>query len=233
VEVLAVARPPDPERLSERQRRMLAMLLAPLGLAGQTLRLALTELWAHPSVRTEIGQLVFARGELSFLREERLDVVPDAPLARHGNYTREEALLALGEGTLERPTVFREGVKWIKPPVNVDALFVTLRKSEKSFSPTTMYRDYAISRSRFHWESQNSAHAGTATGRRYVNHGSHVLLFVRETNRRPNGSGAPFTCLGPATYISHEGGKPMQILWRLEYDLPEALLETSQLVAAA
>ncbi len=233
VDVLGAPAAPDVKRLSERQRRMLSMLLAGLGLAGRTLPAALAELWVHPSVRAEIEQLVFALGELSALREDRLDLIADAPLALHGTYTREEALLALGEGTLERPTVFREGVKWIKPPVNVDALFVTLRKSERSFSPSTMYRDYALSRSRFHWESQNSAHERTPTGKRYINHGSDVVLFVRETNRRPNGAGAPFTCLGPVSYLSHQGEKPMQILWQLEHELPEVLLEASQLVAAA
>jgi superfamily II DNA or RNA helicase/HKD family nuclease len=233
VDVLSAASPPRPH--TERQRRMLAMLCDGLGLTRRPLDDALAALWRHRAVREEIEQLVFALGELSALREERLDVVPDAPLALHGRYTRREALLALGDGTVERPSTSREGVRWIEA-ANADALFVTLRKSERSFSPTTMYRDYAISRTLFHWESQNSTHAGTPTGRRYVGHGStgsEVLLFVREIETRSNGSGAPFTCLGPVDYVSHEGGRPMQITWRLRQALPQALLDSSQLIAAA
>jgi hypothetical protein len=214
---------------------MLVMLCDALGLDGQALPPALAQLWPHQAVREELQQLVYALGDLSTLREERLDRMPRAPLALHGAYTGTEALLALGYGSLERSPARREGVRWVDD-ANADALFVTLRKSEKSFSPTTMYRDYAISRTLFHWESQNSTHEATEVGQRYINHaavGSDVLLFVRETEKRANGAGAPFTCLGPVTYESHEGGRPMQITWRLENPLPEALLETSQLIAAA
>jgi sulfur-oxidizing protein SoxA len=42
----------------------------------------------------------------------------------------------------------------------VDLLFVTLKKTDAGFSPSTMYKDYAMSPSRFHWESQNTAHPG-------------------------------------------------------------------------
>ncbi len=131
-------------------------------------------------------------------------------------------LLAFGDGTIGAPSSSREGVRWL-PEIGTDLLFVTLRKSERSFSPSTMYRDYALSRTRFHWESQNATHDNTPTGRRYVNHaadGTTVILFVRDTDTRENGSGAPFTCLGPVRYVSHEGNRPMQITWELDHPLP-------------
>ena len=59
-------------------------------------------------------------------------------------------------------------------------------------------------------------------GQRYINHrqrGSTVLLFVREDKRR-NGLAAPYCFLGPADYVSHEGSRPMSIVWRLRYRLP-------------
>jgi len=34
--------------------------------------------------------------------------------------------------------------------------FVTLDKSEREYSPTTLYKDYAISPTQFHWESQST-----------------------------------------------------------------------------
>ena len=47
------------------------------------------------------------------------------------------------------PEARKDVLKRIKDE-KVDAFFVTLRKSERSFSPTTMYRDYAISRDLSH-----------------------------------------------------------------------------------
>src|SRR5690242_21494866 len=38
-----------------------------------------------------------------------------------------------------------------------ELLFVTLDKSGKDYSPTTRYRDYAISPELFHWETQSAA----------------------------------------------------------------------------
>jgi hypothetical protein len=34
-------------------------------------------------------------------------------------------------------------------------------------------------------------------------------------------------------YVAHKGNRPMQITWKLDDPLPEALLEVSQLIAAA
>lgn len=228
---------PDVEGLDERQRRMLAMLCLGLGLGrkGQSLTEALAVLWPHRAVREELVQLFVALDDLSTRLEQPLDLLPRAPLALHASYSRTEALVALGDGTAGTPPTTREGVRFVKD-ARADAFFVTLRKSERSFSPSTMYRDYAISRHLFHWESQNATHEDTPVGRRYIDHraqGSEVLLFVRELESRPNGAGAPFTFLGPVDYVSHVGGRPMQITWRLRHPLPEAILETSQLLSAA
>ena len=63
---------------------------------------------------------------------------------------------------------------------------MTLDKSEGGFSPTTSYRDYAISRDRFHWETQNLAAEDTPSGQRYVEQERNdwrFFLFVR--GKRP------------------------------------------------
>jgi hypothetical protein len=62
-----------------------------------------------------------------------------------------------------------------------DVFLITLTKTEKRFSPTTRYRDYAISRSLFHWESQRTTTAASLTGQRTIRHtsrGSRVLPAV-------------------------------------------------------
>ena len=43
-------------------------------------------------------------------------------------------------------------------------------KSEKDFSPTTLYEDYAISDTLFHWQTHNAAGPKTERGLGYINH---------------------------------------------------------------
>ena len=54
-----------------------------------------------------------------------------------------------------KPATVREGVKWL-PDKQLDVFFVTLNKADKDYSPTTMYNDYSINESLFHWQSQST-----------------------------------------------------------------------------
>ena len=56
------------------------------------------------------------------------------------------------------------------PVKDADLFAFTLDKTTGQFSPTTRYRDYAISRELIHWESQSSTRADSETGRRYQQH---------------------------------------------------------------
>jgi len=153
------------------------------------------------------------------VRESAFD---DVPLALHARYTRDEVLAALGRSTLAKPFTHREGPFW-HPPTNTDYFFITLEKSEKHYSPTTRYRDYAIAPDVFHWESQSVTREQSATGQRYIHHvqrGSHVMLLVRPSNKDAWGSTHPFTFLGPATYVRHTGERPMAIIWQLHRAMP-------------
>ena len=145
------------------------------------------------------------------------------PLRVRGHYTRAEIEAAFGVLSTETPWIHREGVLWHEPS-QCDLLFVTLKKSETLFSPSTRYRDLALGPHFFHWESQSTTTASSATGQRYIHHearGSRVLLFVRE-QRRQGTVTEPFVCLGFARYESHEGERPMAIRWRLEREIPAA-----------
>jgi superfamily II DNA or RNA helicase/HKD family nuclease len=153
------------------------------------------------------------------------DVVPelaDVPLALHATYSREEILAGLGWVSEKRtPATMREGVARCEA-VNTDAFLITLKKSDTDYSPTTMYRDFALSPDLFHWESQSTTSSASPTGQRYIHHrerGSQILLFVRETKTNALGS-APYIFLGPADYVSHEGERPMAITWRLRQAMP-------------
>lgn len=157
------------------------------------------------------------------------------PLALHATYSREEILAALGWTAEGRsPATMREGVAWC-PTANADAFLITLKKSDTDYSPTTMYRDFALSSDLFHWESQSTTSAASPTGQRYINHqrnGSHILLFVRETKKSAFGDGAPYVFLGPADYVSHEGERPMAITWRLRRTMPAEVYLSSRAAVA-
>ncbi|MGC2999270.1 DUF3427 domain-containing protein [Streptomyces sp. G35A] len=158
------------------------------------------------------------------------------PLTVHASYSREEILPALGQADIGgfMPGDFREGVKWCES-IATDALFITLEKDEKDFSPQTRYHDFALSETRFHWESQNQTSETSPTGLRYQHHaaeGSQVLLFVRRYKTTDIGGAQPWMLLGPAEYQSHEGSKPMAITWKLKHEIPADVLSYAKAVAA-
>ncbi|WP_256840815.1 DUF3427 domain-containing protein [Ornithinimicrobium cryptoxanthini] len=152
------------------------------------------------------------------------------PLRVHARYQREEVLAALGYASMSRkPNSFREGVLY-EPELNVDAFFVTLRKTDDTFSPTTMYRDYPISRDLFHWESQSVTTIASKTGQRYLSGSSTVLIFVREQKKDEFGT-SPYLFLGPASYVSHEGERPIAIKWRLDAPMPADFFASAAVAA--
>ena len=95
----------------------------------------------------------------------------------------------------------------LAPDHNVRPAVHHAAQKRSLFCPSTSYRDLALGPSLFHWESQSTTTAASATGQRYLHHearGSRVLLFVRE-QRRQGTVTEPFVCLGFARYASHEG----------------------------
>ena len=58
----------------------------------------------------------------------------------------------------------REGAS-LDEATRCDVFFITLKKSERLFSPTTRYNDYAISPLEFHWESQSLTQEALPPGR--------------------------------------------------------------------
>jgi hypothetical protein len=167
--------------------------------------------------------------EFEELREVLEDRIPSPedrypvgewPLALHRHYERREIVAAVGfvaagaKAKLPQGGILRlEGQR--------ELLFVTLDKSGRGFSPTTRYRDYALSRDRFHWETQSAASVTRPSGQRYVAPDSpwSFYLFVRTQPR------APFAFLGRVHHESHSGDRPIAITWRLETEMPAALFD--------
>ena len=90
-----------------------------------------------------------------------------------------------------------------------------------------------INESLFHWQSQSTTSDTSATGQRYINHrktGDRELIFVREYKNNKLGA-APYTFLGIADYVRHEGSKPMNIVWKLREPIPAKYIKrTNKLV---
>ncbi len=225
--LLESERPPAPEELRHPERRLFRMLIASLvgGFMHKSSSLAegAAVLWSHVQVRSELLELL---GILS----ERLEHVatplaahPSIPLMVHARYTRVEILAGFGVGEGARVAPWQTGVYWAEDS-GCDLLAFTLDKTSGQFSPTTRYRDYAISTELVHWESQSITRADSDTGRRYRNHaatGTHIMLFARERS-----DDRAFYFLGPATYVTHESEQPMAITWRLQQPLPGDLFAT-------
>ena len=113
---------------------------------------------------------------------------------------------------------------------NVDAFFITLKKSAAAFSPTTMYRDYPISHDLFHWESQSGTTIASPTGQRYLSGSSDVLLFVREHKENEFGT-APYLLLGTAKLVQNVGERPIAMTWRLDRPMPSDFFQRASVAA--
>lgn len=155
------------------------------------------------------------------------------PLKLHSRYTRDQILSAFGFSTFEVKSSNREGVAE-NTKINTELLFIDLIKSESDFSPSTLYQDFAMSETLFHWQTQNSARPDLGRGLSYVNHIDSkkiILLFVRERKRDEFDSTMSYVFLGDANLIEHSGYKPMNITWKLREPMPHYLWKESAKMA--
>ncbi len=201
-------------------RRLLHMLVALLleRVRVDTLDAAAAVLWQHPQVLAELAQLLDVLDARADRIQPPLATHPAVPLCVHARYTRREMLAAFATGGAVQLPAWREGVRWL-PDAQVDLLAITLDKSSGHYSPTTRYRDYAISRHLLHWETQSTVRADSRTAQRYLQYrkggAATALPFVRKDNHD-----RAFWLLGPATYVRHESEQPMAITWHLEHPIP-------------
>ena len=175
----------------------------------------------YPEIKAEISSIL----KWNYVSLDRLEIKNDfhfpCPLGVHSIYTTSQVMAAFGYYNDDKSPAFREGVKYFEN-LDLDIFFITLNKSDKDFSPSTLYEDYALNDTLFHWQSQSRTSVSSPTAKRYIQHkerGSKIALFVREY-KKENGYTAPFTFLGEAEYVSHEGNKPISFVWMLKHELP-------------
>lgn len=252
--VRALAHVDDPERLQTYRRllqddgptyddlppthrayaRMLFFSLWPNGGGFSSYANGLNALRQERAVRDELLEVTEFAMDHARRRTVRLaSPLGDLPLRVHAQYQREEILAALDYANLQRrPSTFQSGVVYAQER-NVDAFLVTLTKSEADYSPTTMYRDYAISPTLFHWESQSNTSVDSPTGQRYLNHrdlDTSILIFARQHKLTDLGT-APYLFLGPAAYTTHTGSRPIAITWQLTHPMPTEVFQAASVVA--
>ena len=221
---------------SDATQRILFMVLGYARHPLSELQKTWDALWQSSAIKEEIVQL------LDLLDDQRRHVTMPLsgplgalPLRVHATYKLDEILAGVDErnskGGVQR---IQAGVYFCKR-WSSDLLFITLEKSEKNYSPTTLYNDYAISPTRFHWETQRGCHVGTESGKRYIrasrSSAERVLLFVRARQHDARGERMPYVLLGQAFHLAHCGAKPMQIEWELETPMPAGFYQETKIAA--
>ncbi|WP_366523748.1 DUF3427 domain-containing protein [Nevskia ramosa] len=182
----------------------------------------------HPLIRQELAELVAILKARALPATIPIPGLYDLPLGLHAAYGIREILTAVGWLTATRRTPFQAGLLAL-PERKTELLFVTLDKSD-GYHDRIAYHDYAISRERFHWQSQNSAGPNTKVGRRYIDsrdNGWRYQLFVRE---RP---ADPYRACGLVQLESWEGDRPMSIVWTLDMPLPARLFREYSVLRGA
>jgi superfamily II DNA or RNA helicase/HKD family nuclease len=147
----------------------------------------------------------------------------------HASYGSVDILAGLGQATLESAGQRGVGVLHF-PALKAYVLLVTYQKTEREFSPSTMYADYPISRDLLHWESQSNTAQQSDSGQNLINHqqrGYTILIFARDLKKR-NQVTVPFRYLGPADRVSFEDERPIKMVWRLRQQMPVEMFEDNR-----
>ena len=230
---LASPRPPLP--LTSRARVEWSMLSAILWDRQKfaSLEEALELLWQHPGILRELKELfAVLRGRVDH-HGIPLARLPGVPLKIHCRYSLSEVLAAFEEHRPDRPFRTQAGCHYVKSQ-GVDLFFVTLRKSDRDYSPTTMYRDFALTPHLFHWESQADQTPESDAAQRYVRdarEGKGPLLFVRESKQDARGETAAYTFLGSVGYVRQEGARPIAFTWSLTQPMPPDVFSAARAVS--
>jgi len=183
----------------------------------------------NPVMIQELNEVIdYLINKIDFVEKE-INLSYPFPLRIHSRYNRDQILVALRLHQFDKASSNREGVA-LNKQLNTEALFVTLKKSEKEYSPTTLYDDYAINEFLFHWQSQNATSPESPKGLSYINQEDQekkILIFVREQNDDEYGFTMSYVFLGDANFIKSNGSKPMNVEWKLNEPMPAYIWKES------
>ncbi len=215
---------------NENERQMLLMLHYDIWQSAggfESIEKSIQEIGKNKVLNNEIIEVLELLIDNISFKEIDIELPYIQPLKIHARYTRDQILVAFGMNTFEKVSSNRIGVGVAEnKELNTELLFINLIKSEEDFSPTTMYNDYAIDETLFHWQSQNSARPDIGKGLSYITHqenNKRILLFVREKNKDEYGNSMGYVFVGEGQLKDHYGAKPMSIKWELNEPLPHYL----------
>ena len=219
----------DLKELSQQEKLRLHYLLRQK--SGRNLRFesvddSLIAVSEHPDVLDDLSEVVEWAKEVSAPEEK----IAGFGFELHGTYTPFDINVLMGSASFSSPGQVGTGVVHFEG-CKAFALLMTFRKSENDFSPSTMYEDYPISRTRIHWQSQNNTPLDSLTGHRLTNHQGHefsILIFARPV-KREFGVTLPFTFLGSGTIAEFHGSRPITCQWDLNSPMPWDLFEQSRI----
>lgn len=183
----------------------------------------------NPSVLGDLEEVLAWADEESRVGSAPLNIPFPCSLELHATYGSDEIKAVLGKATFETAGETGSGLLHF---TNIKALLalVTFQKTEKEFSPSTMYQDYPISRELLHWETQGRTSQASDTGQHLIHHverGYTMLFFVR-SRKKVDGTTAPFTFLGPAKLVSFQSERPIQMVWRLDHSMPVEIFDANR-----
>ena len=183
---------------------------------------AWANLWQDIGMKNDILELLRWKSSVSLPRcNQSFSGINGLKL--HHRYTRTQITAALGHNghvPMGGCSLSKDG-KYM-------ALFVTRHKSESEFSPTTMYKDYAITRELFEWDSPAKLKVESKNGQDYIKERVTPLLFIQETKKDEYGAPRSFVFLGALRYVSHEHECPIHFRWKLEHSMPAEVFQWAQ-----
>jgi superfamily II DNA or RNA helicase len=194
-----------------------------------TLRASFERLSLNPRLITDLQEVLEWREE----KDRTSGLIPELGfpclLELHASYSNNELKAHLKAASFKSAGITGVGLLHCMA-VKAYALLITFQKTEREFSPTTMYADYPLSRDLLHWESPSNTAQLSETGQNLIaqrERGYTVLLFARARKKR-NGFPVPFTYLGPADRETHQRERPIQITWRLRHLIPAEMYEENR-----
>jgi superfamily II DNA or RNA helicase/HKD family nuclease len=226
-EFFSRASPPDPGALTEDERRLLRMAASSISTAA-TLDDALAQIWSNPQALVEL------RETLSLLPERVGHVtpplgLPDVPLRLHARYTRTEILAAFGAGANAKLPEWREG-----GPLGRTLADRPLRLHARQ-EQRQILTDNSLSRLRNQPDAHPLGEPVDHLNRKPGRPALHQPPRTRHEHRPFRPTPDKRTSLlvpGPASYVRHEGERPIAFVWELDQRLPADLYSQFAAVAA-
>ena len=157
---------------------------------------------------------------LKFKKEIDINEFNNNILVKYKEYSRVELQILLDSNAQKGS--WRAGYSVSREHV---CLFITLNKS-LVLKEELKYDNYFHRQDIVQWISQSKTRHDSKIGQMYVKHkemNMKVHIFIRKEPVLENGTAAPFTYLGESEYFSSHGDKPMYMLWKLHYPVPNEL----------